>query len=144
MRKELIYIFMIGVRDIMIKEWEELTEQEQLLQYISDMHKSAYGSRPRGGYDHMSVEELKVELDKLSNIANDVYEQEKAYEEECADEFDSLVLSIQASGAGNRETALKWLLESSDCGGDLEYFIWGHGFLFTDRGQALKQELAEL
>lgn len=128
----------------MIKEWDELTEQEQLLQYISDMHKSAYGSRPRGGYDHMSVEELKVELDKLSTIANEVYEQEKAQEELCADEFESLILSVQASGAGNRESALRWLLDSSDYGGDLEYFVWSHGFLFTDRGRALVKELIEL
>ena len=125
----------------MIKEWEELTEQEQLLQYISDMHKSAYGSRPRGGYDHMSVEELKVELDKLNVIANEVYEQEKAYEEECADEFDALVANTIASGAANREQAIRWLVEAEDVGGDMEFFVWKQGFLFTDRGRALTAEL---
>ena len=46
----------------MCKEWDQLSEKEQLLQYISDTHKSAYGFRPRGPqYDNMSVEELRAE-----------------------------------------------------------------------------------
>tara|TARA_R100001510_G_C7649502_1_gene206923 strand:+ start:246 stop:638 length:393 start_codon:yes stop_codon:yes gene_type:complete len=128
----------------MYKEWNELSEKEQLLQYISDEHKRAYGSRPRGGYDHLSADELKVELDKLNTIANEVYEQEQLLAEEKADEFEALVTSIQHSGADTRATALTWLLSSADVGEDFEFFVYQHGFLFTDRGRALVQELKEL
>ena len=109
----------------MYKEWNELSEKEQLLQYISDEHKRAYGSRPRGGYDHLSADELKVELDKLNTIANEVYEQEQLLAEEKADEFEALVTSIQHSGADTRATALTWLLSSADVGED---FVWRYSF----------------
>ena len=33
-----------------MRTWEELSEKEQLLTYISDVHKDAYGFRPRGDW----------------------------------------------------------------------------------------------
>ena len=54
-----------------MRTWEELSEKEQLLTYISDVHKDAYGFRPRGTYNGMSVQELKVELDRLSEAASE-------------------------------------------------------------------------
>ena len=50
-------------------EWDDLSEREQLLIYISDTYKSAYGVRPRGMYDDWSVEDLKVELDRLVDLS---------------------------------------------------------------------------
>ena len=49
----------------MAKEWDDLTEKEQLLCYISDCFKDAYGCRPRGIYNDYSVEELRSTLDSL-------------------------------------------------------------------------------
>ena len=51
--------------------WEDLSERDQLLTYISDTHKDAYGFRPRGLYNDMSVQELKVELDRLYEAASE-------------------------------------------------------------------------
>jgi len=128
----------------MYKEWNELSEKEQLLQYISDEHKRAYGSRPRGAYDHLSVEELKSELNRLNAYANEVYEQEQQLAEVNADEFEALILSIQHAGADTRANALRWLLASEEAGDDMEYFVYMQGFLFTKRGKALVNELNEL
>ena len=128
----------------MYKEWNELSEKEQLLQYISDEHKRAYGSRPRGAYDHLSVEELKSELNRLNAYANEVYEQEQQLAEVNADEFEALILSIQHAGADTRANALRWLLASEEAGDDMEYFVYMQGFLFTKRGKALVNELYEL
>ena len=128
-----------------MKYWDELSEKEQLLQYISDEHKRAYGVRPRGQYDHLSVEELEVELKRVNAYANEVYEREQALEEESADEFEALVKTIQHSGADTRETALRWLVSATPGNNwDLEHFVWQHGFLFTDRGRALVKELKEI
>ena len=127
-------------------EWDDLSEREQLLIYISDVHKDAYGFRPRGQYDDWSVEDLKVEIDRLVDYANEVYEQEQIAAEKAADAFDEQILAVQASGAGNREQAIKWLVEAEgeDALWDLEHFVWKQGFLFTDRGRALVKELQEL
>ena len=128
-----------------MKDWDDYTEQEQLLTYISDVHKDAYGFRPRDKYDDWSVEDLKVELDRLVEIANEVYEQEQIEAEKAADAFDEQILAVQASGAGNREQAIKWLVEADeDALYDLEHFVWKQGFLFTDRGRALVKELVDL
>lgn len=62
--------------------WEELSELEQLATYYSDVHKDAYGSRPRGGVEagHPStVEEYKKELDRLGEIVSRQIKEEKAY-----------------------------------------------------------------
>ncbi len=128
----------------MYKEWNELSEKEQLLQMISDEHKRAYGSRPRGQYDHLSVEELNAELNRVNAYANELYEQEQLIAEEKADEFEALILSIQHSGADTRAKALQWLLASEEAGDDMEYFVYLQGFLFTKRGKALVNELYEL
>ena len=127
-----------------MKEWKDYSEKEQLLQYISDEYKRAYGSRPRGAYNHLSVKELKEELNILNAYANEVYEQEQKLAEEKADEFDALILSIQHSGADTRAKALQWLLASEEAGDDMEYFVYLQGFLFTKRGKALVNELNEL
>ena len=128
-----------------MKHWDELTEKEQLLQYISDTYKSAYGHRPRGFYDDWSVEDLKVELDRLVDYANKVYEEEQIAAEKAADAFDEQILAVQASGAGNREQAIKWLVEADeDALYDIEHFVYKQGFLFTDRGRALVKEIADL
>ena len=85
-----------------------------MLTYISDVHKDAYGFRPRGQYDDWSVEDLKVELDRLVDYANEVYEQEQIAAEKAAAAFDEQILAVQASGAGNREQAIKWLVEADE------------------------------
>ena len=125
-------------------EWDQLSEKEQLLTYISDEHKSAYGFRPRGQYDDWSVEDLRVELDRLNAYANEVYEEEQKHAEMCADKFDSYVNMTMATGAKTREVALKWILDAEEAHWDMEHFVYNQGFLFTDRGRALTAELWEL
>ena len=127
-------------------EWDDLSEREQLLIYISDVHKDAYGFRPRGRYgDDWTVEELKEELDRLVDYANEVHEQEQIAAEKAADAFDEQILAVQASGAGNREQAIKWLVEADeDSLWDIEHVVWKHGCLFTDIGRALDTEIADL
>jgi len=127
-------------------EWDDLSEREQLLIYISDVHKDAYGFRPRGRYgDDWTVEELKEELDRLVDYANEVHEQEQIAAEKAADAFDEQIIAVQASGAGNREQAIKWLVEADeDALWDIEHYVWKQGFLFTDRGRALVKVIADL
>ena len=44
-----------------MREWDQLSEKEQLLQYISDEYKRAYGMRPRGDfYNNRTVEQLSL------------------------------------------------------------------------------------
>ena len=113
-----------------MKEWDQLSEKEQLLQYISDAHKDAYGFRPRGQYgDDWSVEELRVELDRLCDYANEVYELEKAREVERLEEFEATLVKLMNCGAKSRMEALRWIIEADeDAQRDPGYFMYMNGF----------------
>ena len=114
-----------------MKEWDQLSEKEQLLQYISDEHKRAYGMRPRGDfYNNRTVEQLRVDLDELNKYANEQYELEKAREVERLEEFEERLFWIQEElGAKNRMQALRWVVQDDeDAQYDPSYFMYLQGF----------------
>ena len=112
-------------------EWDQLSEKEQLLQYISDEYKRAYGMRPRGDfYNNRTVEQLRVDLDELNAYANEQYDLEKAREVERLQEFEAKLLKIVIEhGAENRMQALRWVIEADeDAQNDPGYFMYMNGF----------------
>ena len=114
-----------------MKEWDQMSEKEQLLQYISDEYKRAYGMRPRGDfYNNRTVEQLRVDLDELNAYANEQYELEKAREVERLEEFEERLFWIQEElGAKNRMQALRWVVQDDeDAQYDPSYFMYLQGF----------------
>jgi len=114
-----------------MREWDQLSEKEQLLQYISDEHKRAYGIRPRGDfYNNRTVEQLRVDLDELNAYANEQYDLEKAREVERLEEFEERLFWIQQElGAENRMQALRWVVQDDeDAQRDPGYFMYLNGF----------------
>ena len=120
-----------------MKEWDQLSEKEQLLQYISDEYKRAYGMRPRGDfYNNRTVEQLRVDLDELNKYANEQYDLEKAREVERLEEFEERLFWIQEElGAKDRMEALRWIVQDDkDAQHDPEYFMYLQGFsIFTNQ-----------
>ena len=130
----------------MCKEWDQLSEKEQLLQYISDEYKRAYGVRPRGDfYNNRTVEQLRVDLDELNAYANEQYDLEKAREVERLEEFEERLFWIQEElGAENRMQALRWVVQDNeDAQYDPEYFMYLEGFsIYTnDAARNLLQDI---
>ena len=114
-----------------MREWDQLSEKEQLLQYISDEYKRAYGVRPRGDfYNNRTVEQLRVDLDELNAYANEEYDLEKAREVERLEEFEERLFWIQEElGAKDRLEALRWIVQDDeDAQYDPEYFMYLQGF----------------
>ena len=114
-----------------MKEWDQMSGKEQLLQYISDEYKRAYGMRPRGDfYNNRTVEQLRVDLDELNKYANEQYEIEKAHEVEKLEEFEERLFWIQQElGAENRMQALKWVVQDDeDAQRDPSFFMYMNGF----------------
>ena len=132
-----------------MKEWDQLSEKEQLLQYISDEYKRAYGMRPRGDfYNNRTVEQLRVDLDELNAYANEQYELEKAREVERLEEFEERLFWIQEElGAENRMQALRWVVQDDeDAQYDPEYFMYLNGFsIYTNEAaKNLLQDIATI
>lgn len=118
----------------------------------SDIHKDAYGFRPRNGgvwdWDRMSPAEKQAAWDRMEEKIQEDIDFEKQAAERAAQEFEAEVQSYISLGAGDRETALRWIIQSEDreffheqC---VEMMIYNRGFLFTDEGRKVVQEICKV
>ena len=110
------------------KSWEEMTTVEQYACQYWDMHKDAYGFRPRG-IDTSSWTEADFEAEfKVLGEAIDREEiARKASEAEAVTKFEQHVTNTICMGAGTREVALRWIMDASGANGDWEYLCYDLG-----------------
>ena len=119
-------------------------ERDELITYIYDEHKTAFGTKGRHyDFDSMSLEELRIEADYISAAAKEQMELEAAQEARALEAFKALVQETIRNGAGNEETALRWLTEEETFyhGQCVESWVWDQGILFTDYGRELVKKL---
>ncbi len=110
-----------------MKSWEQMSEHEQLSAIHYDAYKDAYGFRPRHvDYSLMSVEEIRAEIDLCAAEIDRQNQERMVIEAEASERFEETVKATIAAGAGDRETALRWIMDSTECGGDWEYFCYLH------------------
>ena len=110
------------------KNWEGMSTLEQYACQFWDMHKDAYGFRPRG-IDTTSWTEADFENEFASLGA--VIQQEEvarcAAETEAVRGFEMRVQRILACGAKDRAMALRWIHEAEGTNGDDEFLCWTVG-----------------
>lgn len=95
-------------------------ERSNLITSVYEMHKDAYGVKGRHyDFDNMSNKELEEELDRLCAVAKAEREAEEQAEKAAYDKFENQVTENMKLGAGNRDIAIKWILEAE--GLDKEY-----------------------
>ena len=111
--------------------WEDLTEKEQLLTYISDAYKDVYGCRPRGLYNDCSVEELRSTLDRLVDEANTQYEEELKMKSDNWKDFHIELADLVNIGAKDFKQALAWDMDAEDVDGDFEFYCYKKGFEYN-------------
>lgn len=108
--------------------WEEMSDVEQLHSIWWDAYKDAYGFRPRGqDVGHWTAEDFRSELDRLGEEIDRAEKQRRADEAEAVVRFSKRIEKTIKSGAGDRETALRWIMEADDCRGDWEYLCYQNG-----------------
>jgi len=107
------------------KTWEEMTVLEQYACQYWDMHKDAYGVRPRG-IDTSSWTEADFEREffQLSVTIAEEDRVRKEAEEKAAHDFEMRILSLQMTGATDRDMALRWVHEAEGSDGDDEYLCF--------------------
>lgn len=97
---------------------------------FSDLHKEAYGFRPRGHwfYDNQTTDEQRQEIwEHVLSDAQIAYNQERIAEAKAVVRFDRLVQDVIAMGAGNKETAIRWLKQADSDFQDEDFFRWEYG-----------------
>lgn len=110
---------------------------------ISDLYKDAHGFRPSEYYfdrwDQASDDEKQEMWDYLCHVAADKAESERRYEEQAMAEFDAAINTAINSGAKDRATAVRWMVEAW-CPGDdvvaydLDRFCYDHGLPYGMMG----------
>ena len=108
--------------------WEEMSHVEQLHSIWWDAYKDAYGFRPRGhDVQHWTAEDFQKELEVLGE-AIDRAEKARLEDEALAvKKFEERVKQTIETGAGDRETALRWIHEADGTHGDDEYLAYLNG-----------------
>jgi len=114
---------------------------------LSDIHKDAFGFRPRGHYkDWWTQEELDAEYDRLDLICQANQEAEYIRNEHEQVRFEELIQETINYGAGDRKTAMRWLIQGEglniDYKQDVDHFFWMQG-IGWEKGDAYKAEIAE-
>lgn len=112
----------------MFKSWEQMSALEQAQCTYWDMYKDAYGVRPRGiDTSAWTLEQFDAEFKVLGEAIEQEEIARKAAEAEAVKKFEQHVINTICMGARDRETALKWIMDSSNADGDWEYFCFLNG-----------------
>lgn len=112
--------------------WEEMSDVEQLHSIWWDAHKDAYGFRPRGqDVGHWTADDFRNELKVLGEAIDRAEKARLEEEARAVEEFEQRVQQTIETGAKDRETALRWIMEGSDCNGDWEHFCYCNGLPFN-------------
>lgn len=117
---------------------------------VSDLHKDARGFRPSVAWMHAwetSTDEEKQGIwDYLCVEMKESMDRERRMEREAIKDFESDINLNIALGAGDRETALRWMTQDEEFFNDqcIEHWVWHRGILFTDYGRELVKELKEI
>lgn len=105
-----------------MRDWDELTELEQIQVYYSDLHKSAHGSRFCPDWE--TVEEARESYERLSEEADVIFEQEEKAEAEAFIAWKAHLRGLVQMGASDIPTALKWDMDAQDADQDPGYYCF--------------------
>jgi hypothetical protein len=92
---------------------------------VSDLHKDAYGFRPKGDfwtYWEGASNDQKQELwDSMYGTMQRTLELERELQDEAVVKFENTLASMMHLGARSKEMAIHWLHEAHNTNGDNEY-----------------------
>ena len=119
-------------------------------QLISDLHKDALGFRPieafYEGWAQSDDDKKQAIWDGLCREMDRRQEEEARNEAYLLAKFKEEVQSYIELGAGDRQTALRWMTQDETFyhSQDIEHWVWKQGILFTDYGRELVKELISI
>jgi hypothetical protein len=116
---------------------------------FSDLHKDAYGFRPRNHrfYDEATTDAERQRIwDNLCQVVEDNIAAEKEHEARALRDFESQINLRIALGAGDRATALRWMTQDEKFYNEqcVEHWVWKQGILFTEEGRQLTKDLMNI
>lgn len=111
---------------------------------LSDFSKEANGFRNRSYKEWWTEEELNDEYNHLGALCEENRIRDEAREKQALLDFNKLIDETIANGAGDRKTAIRWLVQGEELEfhtQDLEYFFWGYGLSYKLQREFSKKML---
>ena len=111
-------------------------ERDSLITSVYEMHKEAYGVKGRHyNFKQMSNKDLEKELEHLCEVAKREREIEQREEEESYKKFEDQIKQMMLHGAGNRDIAIKWILEAEglENESDANYICYNLGLSYDKK-----------
>ena len=110
------------------KSWDELTVLEQAQSTYWDMHKDAYGVRPRCiDTSAWTIEDFEAEFVILGQAIEAEEKVRVQSQQNAIFSFEKRVDDLIYSGAKDRATAMRWIHEAEGTMGDDEYLCYTLG-----------------
>ena len=110
------------------KSWDELSDLEQAQATYWDMHKDAYGVRPRCiDTSAWTLDDFEAEFVILGQAIDREETARKASEAQAVTAFERRVAELITMGAKDRAMALRWIHEAEETNGDDSYLAWTLG-----------------
>ena len=107
------------------KTWEEMSTLEQYACQYWDMHKDAYGVRPRCiDTSSWTEADFEAEFVILAQTIDANYKEQLIAEEKATIAFEMRVQDLMTSGAKDLAMALRWVHEAEGSNGDEEYLCF--------------------
>jgi hypothetical protein len=107
------------------KSWEEMSTLEQYACQYWDMHKDAYGVRPRGiDTTNWTEADFEAEFVTLAREIESSYQAQLVREAIATHEFEMRMQDLMRSGAKDRTMALRWIHEAEGSNGDDEFLCY--------------------
>lgn len=133
-------------KELEVETVEDLEAWIDMRHGFSDVHKSAYGVRPRFDTSRFTLTEWKDTYSSIERVSkeNATIEAEQAVVNIQA--FKNAVKRIQRSGAKTFMTAIRWMFDAESVNlknrRDVECFFYDRGILHTDYGQSLLNRIS--
>ena len=117
-----------------------------LISYISDESKTAYGFRTRCDWDQMSLEDLEKMADQISQDAESEMARQRENEEYAAARLEALISDTIEMGAGDRKTAIRWILEGENMmeEWDMGYIEYSFGLKYRTYDDEFREVIREV
>jgi hypothetical protein len=111
---------------MMTQQQNELQELEQI---YCELYKDVHGIKARW-YRAASLEQARKDLDALEAEGKLVWAAEEKAKDEAAVRFEARVAETIRTGAGDRDTALRWIHQAEGTNGDDEFLCYHLGLRY--------------
>jgi hypothetical protein len=106
------------------KSWEELSDLEQAQCIYWDMHKDAYGVRPRCiDTSAWTLADFEAEFVILAQAIENEEKLRAERQAKAIVVFEDRVANLMHTGT-NRDRVISWLMDAENANGDFEYFCY--------------------